>query len=99
MQNTKMNPATSCLIPFSFLHLRRDFQTQRVEPDEAGGIVLVVAPAMRDRVGFHCGVHGLFKQRRQVSDTVQNSRDFNPTIKQTIENDVMTDHKAAQARR
>ena len=39
------------------MHQRRDpaCGTQRVEPDEAGGVVLVVGPAMRDRVGFHRG--------------------------------------------
>ena len=39
------------------MHLRRDFQAQCVEPDEAGGVVLVVSPAQRDRVGFHRGNH------------------------------------------
>ena len=34
------------------MHLRRHFQTQRVEPDEAGRIVLVVGFG---RVGFHRG--------------------------------------------
>ena len=34
------------------LHLCRDFQAQRVEPDEAGGIVLVVGFG---RIGFHHG--------------------------------------------
>ena len=45
------------------LHLRRDFQTQRVEPDEAGGVVLVVGFGW---VGFHRGdvqvrVHARFR--------------------------------------
>jgi hypothetical protein len=30
---------------------------QGVEPDEAGGVVLVVSPARRDRAGFHRGNH------------------------------------------
>ena len=34
------------------MHLRRDFQAQRVEADEAGGVVLVVGLG---RVGFHRG--------------------------------------------
>jgi len=37
------------------LHLRRDFQAQGVQPDEAGGVVLVMIPHGRDRVGFHRG--------------------------------------------
>jgi hypothetical protein len=37
------------------MHLHRDFQTQAVQPDEAGGGVLV---AGLSRVGFHRGVHG-----------------------------------------
>ena len=40
------------------MHLRGDLQSQRVEPDEAGGVVLIVGLG---RVGFHRGVHGLFK--------------------------------------
>ena len=36
------------------MHLRRDFQAQGVESDEAGGVVLIVG--LR-RVGFHRGVH------------------------------------------
>ena len=40
----------ACL--FFLLHLRRDFQAERVEPDEAGGVVLVVGAR---RVGFHRG--------------------------------------------
>ena len=36
------------------MHLRRDFQAQAVQPDEAGGVVLVVGFG---RVGFHRGVH------------------------------------------
>ena len=44
------------------MHLRRDFQAQGVEPDEAGGVVLVVGLG---RVGFHRGgvwvkVHAFF---------------------------------------
>ena len=39
------------------MHLRRDFQAQGVEPDEAGGVVLVVGPALRERVGFHHCIH------------------------------------------
>ena len=45
------------------MHLRRDFQAQRVEADEAGGVVLVVGLG---RVGFHRGdvrvaeAHGQF---------------------------------------
>ena len=34
------------------MHLRRDFQAQGVEPDEAGGVVLIVGLG---RVGFHRG--------------------------------------------
>ena len=34
------------------MHLRRDFQAQGIEPDEAGGVVLVVGLG---RVGFHRG--------------------------------------------
>lgn len=37
------------------MHLRRDFQAQAVQADEAGGIVLI---AGFGRVGFHHGVHG-----------------------------------------
>jgi hypothetical protein len=47
------------------MHLGRDFQAQRIQPDEAGGVVLVVglgrafaAPKWlrpRRRVGFHRG--------------------------------------------
>ena len=36
------------------MHLRCDFQAEGVEPDEAGGVVLVVGLG---RVGFHRGVH------------------------------------------
>jgi len=36
------------------MHLRRDFQSQRIQPDEAGGVVLVVGLG---RVGFHRGIH------------------------------------------
>jgi hypothetical protein len=36
------------------MHVRRDFQAQGVEPDEAGGVVLVVGFG---RVGFHRGNH------------------------------------------
>jgi len=36
------------------MHLRGDFQAEGVEPDEAGGVVLV---AGLGRVGFHRGVH------------------------------------------
>ena len=37
------------------MHLRRDFQAQAVQPDKSRGVVLVVGPAVRDRVGFHRG--------------------------------------------
>ena len=40
------------------LHLRRDFQAQGVEPDEAGGVVLV---AGFRRVGFHRGARDVAK--------------------------------------
>ena len=39
----------SLLLP---MHLRRDFQAQAVQADEAGGVVLVVGLG---RVGFHRG--------------------------------------------
>ena len=50
------------------MHLRRDPAggTQRVEPDEAGGVVLVVVPHGRDRVGFHRGVR-VFIQTEEVN--------------------------------
>ena len=38
------------------MHLRRDFQAQGIQPDEAGGVVLVVGLG---RVGFHRGNHSL----------------------------------------
>src|SRR5664280_396462 len=37
----------SLLLP---MHLRRDFQAESVQPDEAGGVVLIVGFG---RVGFH----------------------------------------------
>jgi hypothetical protein len=36
------------------MHLRRDFQAQAVQADEAGGVVLIVGLG---RVGFHRGNH------------------------------------------
>ena len=41
------------------MHLGRDpaCGTQAVQADEAGGVVLVVVPRLRDRVGFHRGIH------------------------------------------
>ena len=36
------------------MHLRRDLQSQAVQADEAGGVVLFVGLG---RVGFHRGVH------------------------------------------
>ena len=59
--NFKFEPIASCdrfTNLFLPLHLRGDFQSQGVEPDEAGGVVLVVGLG---RVGFHRGVHFLFK--------------------------------------
>ena len=44
--------AYSLLLP---MRPRRDFQAERIQPDEAGGVVLVVSLG---RVGFHRGVHG-----------------------------------------
>ena len=78
------------------LHLRRDFQAQRVEPDESCGVVLIVGFG---QVGFHRSVRGLFKQRRQIPHPVQDSRNFNAAVKQAIEDDMVTNHKAAQAGR
>ena len=54
------------------MHLRRDFQAEAVQADEAGGVVLVVGLG---RVGFHRGVHCLFKQRRQISRAVEHTPD------------------------
>ena len=41
------------------MHLGRDpaCGTQAVQADEAGGVVLVAVPRLRDRVGFHRGIH------------------------------------------
>jgi hypothetical protein len=54
------------------LHLHRNFQAQRVESDEARGVVLIVGPAQRDRVGFHrwlfnSSLHAGRKRTRQNS--------------------------------
>jgi hypothetical protein len=42
----------AALAPFLSLHLRRDFQAQHVETDEACGVVLIAAFGW---VGFHRG--------------------------------------------
>ena len=43
---------TTPAVLFLFMHLRRDFQAQAVQPDETGGVVLVVGFG---RVGLHRG--------------------------------------------
>ncbi len=40
---------------FASFHPGRDFQAHRIEADEAGGVVLVVGPALAGWVGFHRG--------------------------------------------
>ena len=45
------------------MHLGRDFQPQRVEADEVGGVVLIVG---LDRVGFHRGHQSRISRSEQL---------------------------------
>jgi hypothetical protein len=75
MQNSLVVIARSVVSSLPLpLHPGGDFQTQRTEADEAGGVVLVVGPALAGWVSFHR--HDTIFVRRQcrVNPRIQGKR-------------------------
>ena len=64
------------------MHLRRDFQAEGFELDEAGGFVLVADPVMRNRVGCFHGISKLRlpaagKRNRNAQNKIQSANSAN----------------------
>ena len=79
------------------MHLRRDPArgTQAVQPDEAGGVILVVGFG---RVGFHRGGWASIQTVAENPSHRGARGNFNTVLHRTVKDEVATDGNTSQAR-